>query len=156
MSEEIFNPETDITRGMFAYAIYNREGLPETKAKNTFTDVKKDSYYETAIAWATDIGIVSGYDDKHYGPDDPITREQMGTILWRYAKFKDYDVSVGEDTNILDFTDAVDISQWAVSAVQWTVGDGIIKGFEDVTIRPQNNASRAQMAVILNKIAGLF
>ena len=78
------------------------------------------------------------------------------TILWRYAKFKDYDVSVGEDTNILDFTDAVDISEWAVSAVQWTVGDGIIKGFEDVTIRPQNNASRAQMAVILNKIAGLF
>ena len=156
MSEEIFNPETDITRGMFAYAIYNREGLPETKAKNTFTDVKKDSYYETAIAWATDNGIVSGYDDKHYGPDDPITREQMVTMLWRYAKFKDYDVSVGEDTNILDFTDAVDISQWAVSAVQWTVGDGIIKGFEDVTIRPQNNASRAQMAVILNKIAGLF
>ena len=156
MSEDTFEPEAEITRGMFAYAIYNREGLPETKAANKFTDVKDGSYYENAIAWATANGIVAGYDDKHYSPDDPITREQMVTVLWRYAKFKDYDVSVGEDTNILDFTDALEISEWAVSAVQWTVGDGIISGFEDASIRSQNNAQRAQMAIILNKIAGLF
>ncbi|MBR4720577.1 MAG: S-layer homology domain-containing protein [Clostridia bacterium] len=156
MGEESFEPETEITRGMFAYAIYNREGLPETKTKNKFSDVKDDSYYKNAIAWATDNGIVSGYDGKNYGPDDPITREQMVTILWRYAKFKDYDVSVSKDTNISDFNDSENISDWAADATLWTVGDGIIRGFEDVTIRPQNSASRAQLAVILNKIAGLF
>lgn len=156
MGEESFEPETEITRGMFAYAIYNREGLPETKTKNKFSDVKDDSYYKNAIAWATDNGIVSGYDGKNYGPDDPITREQMVTILWRYAKFKDYDVSVSKDTIISDFNDSENISDWAADATLWTVGDGIIRGFEDVTIRPQNSASRAQLAVILNKIAGLF
>ncbi|MBQ9598879.1 MAG: S-layer homology domain-containing protein, partial [Clostridia bacterium] len=156
MSDDYFEPETDITRGMFAYAIYRREGLPETDAQNKFEDVKADTYYEKAIAWATENGIVAGIDDTHYAPDDQITREQMAAILYRYAQFKDYDVSVGEDTNILDFTDAQDISSYAVQAIQWAVGDSVITGFEDGTMRPKANANRAQMAVILNKIADLF
>ena len=156
MSDDYFEPETDITRGMFAYAIYRREGLPETDTENKFEDVKAGSYYETAIAWATENEIVAGYDDTHYGPDDQITREQMAAILWRYAKFKEYDVSVGEDTNILDFTDAQDISEYAIPAIQWAVGDSVITGFEDSTMRPKANANRAQMAVILNKIADMF
>ena len=156
MSEDYFEPETDITRGMFAYAIYRREGLPETDSQNMFEDVKADTYYEKAIAWATENGIVAGYDDTHYCPDDQITREQMAAILYRYAQFKDYDVSVGEDTNILDFTDALDISEYAIPAIQWAVGDSVITGFEDGTMRPKANANRAQMAVILNTIADLF
>ncbi|MBR0089620.1 MAG: S-layer homology domain-containing protein, partial [Clostridia bacterium] len=156
MSEDYFEPETDITRGMFAYAIYRREDLPETDAQNKFEDVKADTYYEKAIAWATENGIVAGIDDTHYAPDDQITREQMAAILYRYAQFKAYDVSIGEDTNILDFTDAQDISQYAVPAIQWAVGDSVITGFEDGTMRPKANANRAQMAVILNKIADLF
>ena len=156
MSEDYFEPETDITRGMFAYAIYRREGLPATDAQNKFEDVKADTYYEKAIAWATENGIVAGIDDTHYAPDDQITREQMAAILYRYAQFKAYDVSVGEDTNILDFTDAQDISEYAIPAIQWAVGDSVITGFEDGTMRPKSNANRAQMAVILNKIADLF
>lgn len=156
MSEDYFEPETDITRGMFAYAIYRREGLPETDAQNKFEDVKADTYYEKAIAWATENGIVSGYDDTHYAPDEQITREQMAAVLYRYAQFKAYDVSVGEDTNILDFTDAPDISEYAIPAIQWAVGDSVITGFEDGSMLPKANANRAQMAVILNKIADLF
>ena len=156
MSDDYFEPETDITRGMFASAIYRREGSPETDAVNKFADVKEGSYYETAIAWATENGIVAGYDDATYGPDDPITREQLAAILWRYAQFKEHDVSVGEDTNILDYTDAGDISEYAVPAVQWAVGDSVISGFEDGTMRPKSNANRAQMAVILNKISEIF
>ncbi len=156
MSEDYFEPETDITRGMFAYAIYRREGLPTTDAQNKFEDVRADTYYEKAIAWATENGIVAGIDDTHYAPDDQITREQMAAILYRYAQFKGYDVSVGEDTNILDFTDAPDISEYAIPAIQWAVGDSVITGFEDGTMRPKANANRAQMAVILNKIADLF
>ena len=130
--------------------------MPETDAQNKFEDVKAATYYETAIAWATENGIVAGYDDTTYGPDDQITREQMAAILYRYAQFKAYDVSIGEDTNILDFTDAQDISQYAVPAIQWAVGDSVITGFEDGTMRPKANANRAQMAVILNKIVDLF
>ena len=156
MSDDYFEPETDITRGMFAYAIYRREGLPETNAQNKFEDVMSATYYEKAIAWATENGIVAGYDDTNYGPDDHITREQMAAILYRYAQFKEYDVSKGEETNILDFTDAPDISEYAVPAIQWAVSDSVITGFEDGTMRPKSNANRAQMAVILNKIADLF
>ena len=156
MSEDYFEPETDITRGMFASAIYRREGSPETDAVNKFDDVKDGSYYETAIAWATENGIVAGYDDNHYGPDDPITREQLAAILWRYAQFKEYDVSVGEDTNILDYTDVAEISEYAIPAIQWAVSDSVITGFEDGTMRPKSNANRAQMAVILNMIADMF
>ena len=156
VSDGYFEPETAITRGMFAYAIYRREGLPETDTQNKFDDVRADTYYENAIAWATENEIVFGYDDTHYGPDDQITREQMAAILWRYAKFKEYDVSAGEDANISDFTDAFDISKYAVPAIQWAVDNNIITGFEDATMRPKANANRAQMAVILNKIAGMF
>ncbi|MBQ3462665.1 MAG: S-layer homology domain-containing protein, partial [Clostridia bacterium] len=153
---DFFEPETDITRGMFAYAIYRREGLPETDAANKFEDVKDGSYYETAIAWATENEIVAGYDDTHYGPDDAITREQLAAILWRYARYKETDVSASEDTNILDYTDAQDISEYAIPAIQWAVGESIITGFEDTTLRPKENANRAQMAVILNKINNYF
>ncbi|MBQ2669658.1 MAG: S-layer homology domain-containing protein, partial [Clostridia bacterium] len=156
MNEDYFEPETDITRGMFASAVYRMEGLPETDAENKFEDVKTGSYYETAIAWATENEIVAGYDDTHYGPDDAITREQLAAILWRYAKYKEMDVSADEDTNILDFTDALEISEYAVPAIQWAVGESIITGFEDTTLRPKENANRAQMAVILNKIDAFF
>ncbi|MBQ2663363.1 MAG: S-layer homology domain-containing protein, partial [Clostridia bacterium] len=156
MSEDYFEPETDITRGMFASAVYRLEGSPETDAVNRFDDVKEGSYYETAIAWATENGIVAGYDDATYGPDDPITREQLAAILYRYANYKSIDVSVGEDTNILDYGDASEISEYAVSAIRWACGAGILTGFEDITLRPQNNANRAQMAVILNKISEIF
>ncbi|HAG04226.1 MAG TPA: hypothetical protein DCG28_02190 [Lachnospiraceae bacterium] len=156
MSKDYFEPNTSITRGMFVYAVYNREGLPETTEENKFDDVAKGSYYEKAVAWATANGIVAGYDDRHYGPNDPITREQMAAILWRYAKFKDHDVSVSEETNGLSFKDADRISAYAIPSVQWAVKDGIITGFEDNTMRPKENANRAQMAVIFNKIAYLF
>ena len=155
-SEETFEPDAAITRGMFAFAVYRREGFPQAGKESRFEDVGKGSYYETAIAWANEHGIVKGYDETHYGPDDPITREQMAAILWRYAKYREYDVSAGEDTGISDFTDAPDVSEYAFPAVQWAVGDGVIKGFEDKTVRPKETATRAQLAVILNRIAELF
>ncbi|MBQ8940286.1 MAG: S-layer homology domain-containing protein [Firmicutes bacterium] len=141
---------------MFVYAIYNREGSPETTEKNKFDDVAKGSYYENAVAWALANNIVAGYDDKHYAPNESISREQMAAILWRYAKFKNYDVSVSEDMNVLNFKDAEQISAYAAPAIRWAVKDGIITGFEDNTMRPKENANRAQMAVIFNKISNLI
>ena len=107
-------------------------------------------YYADAIAWATEKGIVSGYGIT-FGPDDPVTREQLVTILWRYAQYKGYDVSVGEDTNILSYTDVFDISEYAFPAMQWACGEGIINGNDDGSLSPAGNAQRAHLAQILMK-----
>jgi len=112
--------------------------------------VKADAYYAEAIAWAAEEGIVSGYGDT-FGPDDNITREQLASILWRYAKYKGYDVSVGEDTNILSYTDAFDISEYAIPAMQWACGDGIISGNDDGTLNPKGHAQRSHAAQMLMK-----
>ena len=84
-------------------------------------------------------------------PDDNITREQLASILFRYAKFKGYDVSVGEDTNILSYEDAFSISEYAIPAMQWACGAGIISGNEDGTLNPGGHAQRAHAAQMLMK-----
>ena len=87
--------------------------------------------------------------DGEFGPDDAITREQLVTILYRYAQGKGYDVSVGEDTNILSYTDTQEVSEYAISAMQWACGAGIIEGVTESTLVPQGNSTRAQVATML-------
>lgn len=101
--------------------------------------------------WAAENSIVNGYGNSLFGPDDLITREQMAAILWRYAKYAGYDVSIGEDTNILSYDDALSVSEYAVPAMQWACGDGIINGTSATTLSPQGNATRAQVAAILHR-----
>ena len=91
---------------------------------------------------------LTGYSDKAFGPNDAITREQFAAILYRYSQFKGYDVSVGEDTNILDFDDAASISTYAVPAIQWACGSGMISGVSALTLDPQGVTSRAQAATM--------
>ena len=86
------------------------------------------------------------------GFNDKITREQMAAMLWRYAKYKGIDVSIGEDTNILSFNDAENISEYAIPAIQWACGADIISGYTDNTLRPLSNTTRAQAAAVLDKI----
>ena len=107
-------------------------------------------YYAEAIRWAASEGIVGGYTATQFGPDNAITREQLAAILWRYAQHKEYDVSVGEDTNILSYTDALTVSEWAVPAMQWANGAGLIQG-SDNNLMPRGNATRAQAAAILHR-----
>ena len=93
--------------------------------------------------------MVSGYGGGLFGPDDPITRGQFATMLWRYAQAKGYDVSIGEDTNILSYSDAFDVSEYAIPAMQWACGAGIINGTSATTLTPQGRAPRAQVAPML-------
>ena len=116
----------------------------------TFEDVGAGMYYAEAIRWAASEGIVGGYTATQFGPDDAITREQLAAILWRYAQHKKYDVSVGEDTNILSYADALTVSEWAVPAMQWANGVGLIQG-SDNNLMPKGNATRAQAAAILHR-----
>ena len=136
---------------MIVTILYRLENEPAVSGSLPFDDVKPGSYYENAIMWAAENNIVSGYGNRMFGPDDHITREQMAAILWRYAMYTGYDVSVGEDTNILSYDDAQSVSEYAVPAMQWACGDGIISGTSATTLSPQGNATRAQVAAILHR-----
>lgn len=145
----MFAPLMDTSRGMIVTILWRMEGQPVPMTASTFKDVEKGAYYEQAVAWAAEKGIVNGYGDT-FGPNDNITREQFATILFRYAQFKGYDVSVGEDTNILSYADAFSISEYAIPAMQWACGAGLINGIGD-TLQPAGAASRAQAAAILHR-----
>ena len=116
-----------------------------------FGDVKPGSYYEAAIAWAAESGIVTGYDETRFGPDDLVTREQLAAILYRWAQLKGIDTGIGEDTNILSYDDAFDISGYAIPALQWACGAGLLTD-TDGKLAPAVPASRAQTAAALSKL----
>ena len=145
----MFAPLMNTSRGMIVTILWRMEGQPVPMTANTFKDVEKGAYYEQAVAWAAEKGIVNGYGDT-FGPNDNITREQFATILFRYAQYKGYDVSVGEDTNILSYADAFSVSEYAIPAMQWACGAGLINGNGD-QLMPTGVASRAQAAAILHR-----
>lgn len=146
-SKTTFGPNDSTTRGMIVTVLYRLENEPSAAAAS-FTDVVSGQYYTDAVAWANANGIVTGYGNGKFGPNDVVTREQLAAILYRYAQYKKYDVSVGEDTNILSYADAQSVSVYAIPAMQWAGGAGIVNGF-DGKLNPQNNATRAEVATML-------
>ena len=150
-TDTTFSPNLAMTRGMLATVLWRMEYEPQASV-TSFTDVNEGMYYADAVAWAFANGIVSGYNNEVFGPNDNITREQMAAILHRYARYKGYDVSIDEDTNILSYNDALNISEYAISAMQWACGAGLIQG-SDGNLMPQGEASRAQLAAILHRFS---
>ncbi len=150
ISEHIFAPDNNITRGMLVTILHRAEGEPPAPKLN-FTDVESGKYYTEAIAWALANGIVTGITDELFAPDDNITREQMAAILHRYARYKGCDVSVGESTNILSYEDFESISEYAIAPMQYAVGAGLIKGRTESTLNPKDNATRAETVTILQR-----
>lgn len=143
-----FSPKANTTRGMVVTVLYRLENQPSTSAAS-FTDVASGAYYANAVAWANANGIVSGYGSGKFGPNDKVTREQLAAILYRYAQYKKYDVSVGEDTNILSYDDAQSISTYAIPAIQWACGAGVVTGKSGSKLDPKGNATRAEVAAML-------
>ena len=143
-----FSPKANTTRGMVVTVLYRLENQPSTSAAS-FTDVASGAYYANAVAWANANGIVSGYGSGKFGPNDKVTREQLAAILYRYAQYKKYDVSVGEDTNILSYNDAQSISSYAIPAIQWACGAGVVTGKSGSKLDPKGNATRAEVAAML-------
>ena len=146
-SENTFEPESAMTRAMLVTVLWRYEGKP-MGYQNTFSDVnaKNGSWYIDAVAWAAANGIVGGVGNNKFDPDGNITREQMATILFRYAKKKGIDTSKRGDLS--GFPDGSKVESWAKDAVQWTVAEGIIGG-SDGKLLPQGSATRAQVATIL-------
>ncbi len=151
VSEDTFEPDTNVTRGMLITVIGRMNGVKPENTDMTYTDVNKDMYYAPYIAWGTENGIVSGYSDTEFAPDELVTREQVAAMLWRYAQYIGKDVSVGENTNILSYADAAEANDYAVPAIQWACGSGIMSGYTDNTLRPQNNATRAEAAALTER-----
>ena len=149
-SATTFAPDVTTSRSMIATILWRMAGSPVVNYAMDYTDVAQGQWYSEAIRWAASEGIVGGYGNGLFGTNDPITREQFAAMLYRFAQEQGYDVSIGENTNILSYTDVADLSEYAISAMQWAVGAGIINGTGDgSTLSPQGQATRAQAAVML-------
>ena len=146
VSDTSFAPYSNLTRGMIAQVLYNLEGKPAVSG-SAYTDVAADQWYNDAVNWAAQKGIVTGYGDGTFGPMDNITREQMAAILYRYAQYKGYDVSAKGD--LTAFTDGNTVSDWAKDAMNWAVGTALFNGKGDGILDPTTTATRAEVAKIL-------
>ena len=147
VGDNLFAPNSETTRAQLVTILYRLAGQPAVSGDLPFTDVEAGTWYTDAVAWAAANGIVNGVSETEFAPGKDITREQLATILFRYAEAKGYDVSARADLSA--YPDADQIQSYAAESVAWAVAEGLIQGFEDNTLRPAGNATRAQIATIL-------
>ena len=148
-SKTLFSPHGTVTRGMMATIFWRMEGSLAPKDENSFTDVEAGMWYADAITWTTANGIFAGYSKDKFGPDDPVTREQLTAIFYRYADYKGYKLTV--TGNLDKFEDADKITDYAKTVMQWAVGNGLIKGKSETLLDPQGTATRAEIAAMLHR-----
>ena len=142
----LFAPNKELTRAEAVQILYNLEGQPTVTGDSTFTDLT-DDWYVNAITWAEINGVVDGYGDGTFQPNDTVTREEFAQMMYNYASYKEYDLTLEGDLS--QFEDASAISSWAETAMSWANGSGLINGHDDGTIDPQGTTTRAQAASIL-------
>ena len=148
-ASDTFSPNSGMTRGMFVTVLYRLSGDTGSYT-SSFADVPSGKWYENSVAWATQNDISGGVGNNRFAPDSGITRQQLAVLLYHYAKYKGYDVSIGEDTNILSYKDALDISDYAYPALQWACGAGIMNG-DSGYLSPNGPVTRAQVAAMLER-----
>ena len=156
----IFSPNTDMNRTMFVQALYSMDGKPEVTYVQKFSDVKENAWYAKAVTWASNNGVVAGNPDGTFSINGKATREQMALMLYKYAAYKKYDVTISGTTSLDNFTDAGKVSDWAVTAVKWAVERGIISGKGNAQtgyrIAPTEKATRIECAAMLNKFSEVY
>lgn len=149
-SENTFSPNDEMTRGMLTTVLWRLDGNPNTYTRGySFVDVTSDKYYYTPIMWAVENSIASGYGNDFFGANDPVTREQLVVILYRYAMMQETTFAIEEE--MTDFVDIQDIAPYAMDAFAWAVGNGIVSGVGENTLAPNATTTRAQVALILQK-----
>ncbi len=153
VSETEFAPGLNMTRAMLVTVLHRLEGKPAPSAASGFEDVPADTWYTEAVSWSRATGVVKGYSDTQFGPNDYITREQMATILYRYARNKSYDVSRTVDFS--HYEDSGMVSYWAAEAMSWANATGLIIGRSETTLNPRDTATRAEVATILMRFCRL-
>ncbi len=145
-----FAPEQLLTRGMLATVLYHADGNPNV-GQALFSDVDNEAWYADGVAWMADNGIAVGIGNGLFGVDRNITRQELAVMLWNYAKHDGIDVGLGEKTNTLSYTDIDEAGEWAIPALQWACGAGILKGYKDGTLDPAGFATRAEAAAMLEQ-----
>ncbi|WP_162612245.1 S-layer homology domain-containing protein [Flavonifractor sp. An306] len=154
---DAFDPQLTTSRAMVAAILWRSVGSPQASYAMDFADVPLGQWYTEAIRWAARDGIVSGYGNGAFGPGDPITREQLAVMLYRYAQDRGYDLSNGTDSGLTSYTDADDVSPWALQAMEWACGAGLITGTGDgSTLSPQGEATRSQAAALLMRFGQAY
>ena len=149
VSENMFDPDGNVTRAMLVTVLYRNEGEPAVNRSIPFGDIDMGAYYANAVSWAKQNGIVVGITENEFAPDESITREQIAAIMYRYAIYKGMEAVTLEEN--LHFEDSDKISEYAVSAMNWAVGSGLMKGKSESAFKPQDLATRAECAVILHR-----
>ena len=141
-SATTFAPNDTMTRSMLATTLYREAGSPAVSGSDAFTDTQEGAWYADAVLWASQEGVISGYGNGLFGTNDPVSREQIATILWRYAGSPSADAGQ-------DFADESEIASYAVAAVDWARANGVVNGADGNRFLPRNSASRAEVAVML-------
>ena len=147
-SDTTFSPNASMTRAMLVTVLYRLEGQPAVNGRSGFSDVQYNGYYEDAVTWAADNGIVNGTSTTTFSPNANVTREQMAAILYRYAQYKKLDTDAGAKLD--SFSDAGNVSGYASEALSWAVSEGLINGASG-RLTPKGDATRAQVAAILHR-----
>lgn len=147
-SDTTFSPNAAMTRAMLVTVLYRLEGEPAVSGRSGFSDVTFNSYYEDAVTWAADNGIVNGTSITTFSPNANVTREQMAAILYRYAQYKKYNTAASSSLN--GFTDQASVSGYAAASLEWAVAEKLVNG-SNGKLMPTGNATRAQVAAILHR-----
>lgn len=154
MDAAAFAPYANTTRAQIAVIFYRMEGSPAVEGENSFTDVVRGSgtaWFYDAVTWAQQNGIMGGYGNSSFAPNDPITREQLAAIFYRYAQYKGYDTTQG-GMAIREFDDYESISDYAMGAMAWAVNTGLVKGDSNL-LYPKGTATRAEIAALFHRFA---
>ena len=152
--EHSFTPDGVTTRGMFVTVLWRAMGCPDAGNDQPFEDVKPTDYYSAAIVWANTEGIANGTDTAHFAPDVPITREQAATMMFRLATRLGADS--GKRAELGEFADYTAVSEYSAEALRWAVAEGLLRGYEDATLRPAANATRAECAALMLRLVLLL
>ena len=147
-SDTTFSPNASMTRAMLVTVLYRLEGQPAVNGRSGFSDVQYNGYYEDAVTWAADNGIVNGTSTTTFSPNANVTREQMAAILYRYAQYKKYNTAASSSLN--GFTDHASVSGYAAASLEWAVAEKLVNGSAG-KLMPTGNATRAQVAAILHR-----
>ena len=152
VGNNLFAPNATLNRAMAVTILYRLEGAPAVTTDAGFNDVAAGTWYTDAVNWAAANNIVNGVEGNNFDPTGSLTREQMATVLYRYAQYKGADVSASGDLS--GFADSANVSSWAADAVKWAVGTGLVNGVEGNALAPQGTSTRAQAATVLMRFVG--
>ena len=150
MSGTMFGPNVELNRAMMVTILYRIAGSPAVEGVPAFTDVPAGEFYTAPVVWAVANGITNGVSEHLFAPGKSLTRQELVTFLYRFAKYMGYDVAATTDLSV--YTDVTKVQPYAVQAFQWAVASGVIKGTSETTLSPENTTTRAQVCIMVCRL----